>query len=386
MEASSGATLSIPRTSSLAPQNPVSPATGVPLSSSPSSQRPSPSGGNNPHHQSTEAARRRIEAINRQLGGLSPLAASRRPEVAGIRRRVPAWQAAHTLHPTTVPFTGSAQTTGAEGPSIAATGSPAVPLPTSAAVGAAPPAQSSGPVAASTLTRRMYSVVDPNGQGYLLVTGEYRVLVPTANNAAPAPTTSTAHNVRPAARAAEEPVGVALAPDNGLRQLVAELAWRRLWLLTRLWVLSYLLSPWGAWARLLFVFVSAVASVLFEFQRPRWLWEAVVRPIRRHLEDLAHTGGPRQAAAGQPGGENRGDLHGRSEVWEALRRAERAIVLLLASLIPGVGERQVQARNAAEAERARQEGQERAQAEDGSEVDGAEQSRAQQGAPGEEEE
>lgn len=257
----------------------------------------------------------------------------------------------------------------------------ATPRPTSPARQVDLLAQGPGPAFAfATATRREYSVVDPNGQEYLLVAGDYSAVVRPAN-AASATTPSAAPNVRPVTRVAEEPVGVAAGPDNGLRQLVANAAMRRLWLFARLWMMSYLLSPWGAWARVFFVFVSALASVLFEFQRPRWLWESVVRPVRAHVEDLAHMGGPRQAAAGQNDGENRGDRHGRSEAWEALRRAERAIVLLLASLIPGVGERQVQARNAAEAERARQQGQERARAEDGSEADGAEQSQAEQVAP-----
>lgn len=379
MEASSGVPSSASRTSSLVSQNQASPATDMPLGSNPSSQGPLPNSGNNPLHSSTEVVQRRIEAISRQLRGMP----TRAEDVAELRRRVPAWQAAHMHHPAPASGPGNHQMNSAMDPAAAATGVFTSPWQTSASAqgGLASPAPGL-PLALATLTRRVYSAVDPNGQGYLLVSGEFNSIVPTANSARPVATTIAVSNVRPATRAAEQPVGVAPGPDNGLRQLLAEAAMRRLWLFTRLWLMSYLLSPWGAWARVLFVSVFAVVSVLFEFQRPRWLWETIVRPIRRHLEDLAHMGGPRQAAAGQHGGPNRGGRHGRSEVWEALRQAERAIVLLLASLIPGVGERQVEARNAAEAERARQEGQERARAEDGSEADGAEQSQAQQVAPG----
>lgn len=383
MEASSGVPSSISRTSSLAPLSPVSPVSRMPLSSDPSSQPPLLNGGNNPLHPSTENAQRRIEAISRQLRGVSTDA----EDIADIRRRVPAWQAAHMHHPAPASATSNAQMNSAVDHLVAATGLSTTALPTSTTTQGGLTAQGTGPALAfAALTRHMYSAVDPNGQGYLLVSGQFSAIVPTANNAVPAATPSAVPNVRPATRAAEEPVGVAPGPDNGLRQLLAEAATRRLWLFARLWLMSYLLSPWGAWVRILFVFVSALASVLFEFQRPRWLWETVVRPIRRHLEDLAHMGGPRQAAPGQHDGEDRGDRHGRSEVWEALRRAERAIVLLLASLIPGVGERQVEARNAAEAERARQEGQERVRAEDGSDGPGAEPSHAQQMAPGDQEE
>lgn len=364
METNTAATSSIPPATTHVPPTSVSPATSV----NPGPQRPYPVG-EDQRQQSIEVARRRIEALNRQLNGM-PTGAE---DITELRRRVPAWQAAHS-RPTAGPAAGSAQTNATADPSVTATGLSVTPWPTSTTGRFGLSAQvSRSAVAFANVTRREYSVLDPNGREYLLVAGEYNAIIRPFDNAARAAAASATANVRPATRAAEGPVRVAPGAHNGIQQLLAEAATRRLWLFARLWLMSYLLSPWGAWARVLFVFVSALASVLFEYQRPRWLWESVVRPIRRHIEDLAHVGGPRQAAGGQNDGENRGDRRGRSELWETLRRAERALVLLLASLIPGVGERQVEARNAAEAERARQDGQERTRAEDGSEADGAEQ-------------
>jgi hypothetical protein len=71
-------------------------------------------------------------------------------------------------------------------------------------------------------------------------------------------------------------------------------------------------------------------------------------------------GGPADQSTQRPNqaGENRDNPAPQGmlgEIIHFLRRAERSIVLLLASLVPGIGERQVEARNAAEAERVRQE-------------------------------
>ncbi|KAJ5673460.1 hypothetical protein N7507_002587 [Penicillium longicatenatum] len=115
---------------------------------------------------------------------------------------------------------------------------------------------------------------------------------------------------------------------------------RRVWLFVRLYFFIYMISESGTWTRILFVTLAVLVAVFSDSQLPQLLYGAIVAPMLRHLEALAHMGGPAEQPA-------RAAVDG---FWEYFWRAERAVVLLLASLIPGIGERQVRARNAAEAE------------------------------------
>jgi hypothetical protein len=141
---------------------------------------------------------------------------------------------------------------------------------------------------------------------------------------------------------------------------------RRIWLFTRLWFFCYLTSTPGTWRRYIFVSLALLVTFLSETEIPQQFLRLVVAPAQRHLEGLTHAGGPldpaAQAANGAPG----------LSIWDQVRRAERSIVLFVASLIPGLGERQVQARHAAEQERERAE-QERVQREQTEERERAEQ-------------
>ena len=131
---------------------------------------------------------------------------------------------------------------------------------------------------------------------------------------------------------------------------------RRIWLFTRLWFFCYLTSAPGTWRRYIFVSLALLVTFLSETEIPQQFLRLVVAPAQRHLEGLTHAGGPLDPAAQAVNG-----ARGLS-IWEQIRRAERSVVLLVASLIPGLGERQVQARHAAEQERERAE-QERAEQE-----------------------
>ncbi|KAJ5786695.1 uncharacterized protein N7503_011907 [Penicillium pulvis] len=115
---------------------------------------------------------------------------------------------------------------------------------------------------------------------------------------------------------------------------------RRIWLFVRLYFFIYMISESGTWTRILFVTLAAFVALFSDSQLPQLLYGAIVAPVLRHLEALAHMGGPAEQPA-------RAAVDG---FWEYFWRAERAVVLLLASLVPGIGERQVRARNAAEAE------------------------------------
>ncbi|KAF3398306.1 hypothetical protein F1880_006124 [Penicillium rolfsii] len=148
---------------------------------------------------------------------------------------------------------------------------------------------------------------------------------------------------------------------------------RRIWLFIRLYFCIYMISSSGTWARVFLVAGAVLIALLSDTEIPRQIQEMLITPIQRHLEGLAQLGAPAdQATQGAgTGGQNAATVQAggnggetiRGELWSNIRRMQRAIVLLLASLIPGIGERQVEARNAAEAEaeRLRQEEQQRLQ-------------------------
>lgn len=192
-----------------------------------------------------------------------------------------------------------------------------------------PPMMNVGPAAPA------YIVTDPAGRQYRLVGS-----------------LDESRNVNPGAAPGRAEAAAIDPLDERVRQLVLNYQGslvRRLWLFARLWLLSYLLGGAGTWTRLIFITLAALYAIFEETQMPRRVAHLIVEPVQRHLEELV-MGGPAR------GGENEGpDRRGAffSSVWDYLRRAERSLVLFLASLIPGVGERQVAARTAAEAAAAR---------------------------------
>lgn len=123
---------------------------------------------------------------------------------------------------------------------------------------------------------------------------------------------------------------------------------RRIWLFTRLWFFCYLTSAPGTWRRYIFVSIALLITFLSETDVPQQLWQFIVAPAQRHLEVLTHAGGPLDPAARLT------NIVPGFGVWDQIRRVERSVVLLVVSLIPGLGERQVQARHAAEQERERE--------------------------------
>lgn len=135
---------------------------------------------------------------------------------------------------------------------------------------------------------------------------------------------------------------------------------RRVWLFARLYCACFLFSQSGTWTRIILVTAAAITSLVSDTFIPHLVYSVVVEPALRHLENLARVGGPTEHRADVPNEQNTNHAGNRlpesglAAGWQFLQRTERALVLLLASLIPGVGERQVQARVAAEAERARQ--------------------------------
>lgn len=181
---------------------------------------------------------------------------------------------------------------------------------------------------------------------------------------------------------------------GGNRQDIIARNGRRVWLFIRLYFFCYLFSEPGSWTRIIFVSTALLVSLLSEtglFQR---FQRVALEPVQQHLEGLLHAGEEehleplvrRGNGANVPA--NPQDLHvianqgsaalraasGQPQrqiaptgIQQSLRRIERSLALFLASLIPGIWERHIGARNAAEAarnaERAREEEERRRQQE-----------------------
>ncbi|KAL1856168.1 hypothetical protein Plec18167_006482 [Paecilomyces lecythidis] len=155
---------------------------------------------------------------------------------------------------------------------------------------------------------------------------------------------------------------------------------RRAWLFIRLYFFCYLFSESGTWSRFVFVSLAVLIALLSETTLPQQFQQVVIAPVQRHLEALVHVGGneqiqpvvpPRQDGANAPV-ENQGiqteaghDVTAPGAeggiipprvppvgIQQRLRRVERSLALFFASLVPGVGERQVEASNAAQAQAA----------------------------------
>lgn len=118
---------------------------------------------------------------------------------------------------------------------------------------------------------------------------------------------------------------------------------RRIWLFVRLYFFIYMISESGTWTRIIFVTAAVLISLLSDSDLPHQALRMLINPMQRHLERLAVVDDPTEQPAARP----RAVI---GDVFDYLWRAERSIVLLLASLVPGIGERQVQARSTAEAE------------------------------------
>ncbi|PYH45718.1 uncharacterized protein BP01DRAFT_382338 [Aspergillus saccharolyticus JOP 1030-1] len=194
-------------------------------------------------------------------------------------------------------------------------------------------------------------------------------------NPAPVP------NLRPNANAAvmENVVRQAVLNQRGLDnhadpngQLGFARIMRRLWQFVRLYFFCYMFTEPGTWARVLFVTLAVLFVLSSETGVDQRLYQLFVAPVQRHLEGLVHLTpteppAPAQGQSGQRGpgpatGNPRAGLAG--EMRFQLRRVERSVALFLASLVPGVGERQVAVRNAAEAAQRAREEEERRQREE----------------------
>ncbi|RDW90184.1 uncharacterized protein DSM5745_01959 [Aspergillus mulundensis] len=141
---------------------------------------------------------------------------------------------------------------------------------------------------------------------------------------------------------------------------------RRLWLFMRLYFFCHMFSQPGSQTRLLYVTLSVIAAILSETSVPNRVYEMILVPVQRHLEGLVHFTPEEQvpprphgaeATSGRAATDRQVGVHpGRDArraggLYHNLRRVERSAALFIASLVPGVGERHIEVRNAAEAAR-----------------------------------
>ncbi|KAL4880978.1 hypothetical protein BJY04DRAFT_190538 [Aspergillus karnatakaensis] len=156
---------------------------------------------------------------------------------------------------------------------------------------------------------------------------------------------------------------------------------RRLWLFIRLYFFCHMFSQPGTQTRTIYLVLAVLAAVLSETSIPRRIYEMIFVPIQHHLEGLVHFTPEEQApppgqgaaaaanvaVANQVATQAGGEAGWGTGLRGNLRRVERSAALFLASLVPGVGERHIEVRNAAEAARnallARQEEERRQQEE-----------------------
>ncbi|KAJ5491348.1 hypothetical protein N7539_002915 [Penicillium diatomitis] len=145
-------------------------------------------------------------------------------------------------------------------------------------------------------------------------------------------------------------------PRREIENILAGNFVSRIWLFMRLYFFIFMITNPGSWTRYLLVTVAVLVTLASESSIPERLHGALIAPVQRHLERLTQMGGPADPArpAAGAGAERNARNPAWGELWATVQSLERAVVLLLASLVPGIGERQVEARNAAEAEAQRQ--------------------------------
>ena len=164
-----------------------------------------------------------------------------------------------------------------------------------------------------------------------------------------------------------EPPAAPVNNDNN-NQAMRDLA-RHLWLFIRLFGFVFFFTSGAGWRRT--IILCLAAAIVFAVQTG-WLGdvqESFLGPIRRHLEGLLPLaeGNAQPAAPTQQGRASNAtttpaeaaarlvrERQARNSSWlrERSRRVERALLIFAASLVPGVGERHIAARDAAEALRA----------------------------------
>ena len=181
----------------------------------------------------------------------------------------------------------------------------------------------------------------------------------------------------PAPAAAVQAQPDQLAQQHQARDLIRVLLplGGHLWLLIRLFGFVYFFTNGAGWRRTVLLGLCAVVVFIIQTGVLRPLHQGLWEPVRRHIEGLVPLAGNNAAGApaedqaanrqgqgvvdhvnGQPSPGQAAqrflrerDARDASTIRGYLRRWERAIAIFVASLVPGVGERHIAAREAAEA-------------------------------------
>ena len=152
-----------------------------------------------------------------------------------------------------------------------------------------------------------------------------------------------------------------------------------LWLFVRLFGFVYFFTPGGGWRRAAVLFCSALLVLFVQSSFFHPIYQAIWEPVRRHVEGLVpladngrHDVNGAQVPAVPPDGANAAQaavgrepdvrqaadrlLREREQrdygvVRQYLRSFERAVAIFFASLVPGIGERHIAARDTADAVR-----------------------------------
>ena len=233
----------------------------------------------------------------------------------------------------------------------------------------------SGPQALLISPAGLYST---SGLGSPLPNSHTAILHPQPNNTFPGYATAATNvaRVQPVAAGRDAHAAAQQPHPDQARDLLRILLplGGHLWLLIRLFGFVYFVTGGAGWYRTILLGTCAILIFLSQTQIFRPLQQAVWEPFRRHVEGILPLGGnegvnrpnvQREGPEGQaPAGAEPSprqmaerllqerEQHGGSIVRRNLRRAERAVALFVASLVPGVGERHIAARDAAEAARA----------------------------------
>ncbi|KAI9795518.1 MAG: hypothetical protein M1833_006989 [Piccolia ochrophora] len=163
-------------------------------------------------------------------------------------------------------------------------------------------------------------------------------------------------------------------PANDLGRILIPLG-GHIWLLIRLLGFVFFFTSGAGWRRTVLLVLGALIIFIAQFPIFHGVYETLLAPLRQHLEALlpldgnrARTRGPRLAgqqnaarsagpqeprpASGAGGPAPAAEQQQFRWVSDRFRAVERAMVMFLASLVPGVGERHIAAHDAAVAEAA----------------------------------
>ena len=194
----------------------------------------------------------------------------------------------------------------------------------------------------------------------------------------PQPRRGNAVQVQPAQQAQQQQQQQQQQQVNQARDLLRILLplGGHLWLLVRLSGFVYFFTAGAGWRRTMLFGILACLVFIAQTGVFRPIVQSIWGPLRRHAEGLVPLAGNERAAAGATGINGNPNIAGvqannheltpqqaaerllqereRQDVdfmRQTLRRIERAVALFVASLVPGVGERHIAVREAAEAAR-----------------------------------